>query len=287
MIVAHSIHGRISRVHIPHYAIHVGVGIFLFGMVAAVGLFSDYAKMASGSFAFDDLRLEKEALQQKYDALVEVSEERKVQLESLGSLATEISLAFGIKQKVDDESEPRLTSPLAENYAKLTRKYDVLQSVQLSTGSSNSIWGWLENTTPSVWPVQGRLSSSFGKREDPFRGTGSFHAGVDLKSSYGAPIVATADGLVTHSGWFAKYGKRVVLSHGNNGLSTSYAHMSKFHVRPGQIVRRGEVIGQVGQTGKSTSPHLHYEVRYLGTPINPYRYLQKPLDSRLAFQVAD
>lgn len=285
--MAHAIHGRIGRIYIPHYAIHIGVGILLLGVIATIGLFSGYVRMASESLAFDDLRLEKEALQQKYDALVEVSEERRVQLESLSSLATEISLAFGIKRQVDDESGPRLNPPLAENYVKSVKKYDVLQSVQLSTGSSNSIWGWLENTTPSIWPVQGRLSSSFGKRQDPFHGTGSFHAGVDLKSNHGAPIVATADGLVTHSGWFAKYGKRVVLDHGNNGLSTSYAHMSKFYVRPGQIVRRGEVIGQVGQTGKSTSPHLHYEVRYLGTPINPYRYLHKPLDSRLAFQVAD
>ena len=93
--------------------------------------------------------------------------------------------------------------------------------------------------------------------------------------------------MATESGWAGQYGKRVVLSHGRNSLSTHYAHLSEFFVRAGEIVRRGQVIGRTGATGKTTSPHLHYEVRFKGTPVNPYRYLQKSNLRGTSFQFAD
>ena len=139
----------------------------------------------------------------------------------------------------------------------------------------------------SDWPVRGRLSSSFGTRRDPFSGEGAFHPGVDIRSRYGSPVVAAADGMVTESGWAGQYGKRVVLSHGRNSLSTHYAHLSEFFVRAGEIVRRGQVIGRTGATGRTTSPHLHYEVRFKGTPVNPYRYLQKSNLRGTSFQFTD
>ena len=135
--------------------------------------------------------------------------------------------------------------------------------------------------------MRGALSSAFGRRRDPFSGEGSFHTGVDLRSRKGSPVVAAADGLVLRSGWEGQYGKSVVLSHGRSQLSTHYAHMSQLYVRPGQIIRRGEVIGQVGSTGKTTSSHLHYEVRYLGTPVNPYKYLKNAGSETATFQLAD
>ena len=287
VVVAHSVHGRIRRVHIPRYAIHIGLAAVLLATIATIGLVSSYTRMAVKAFEFNELRTEKEALQRKYDALAQRSGERDVQLESLGNLATEVSMAFGIKRQTNEAGDVGLGLSSDQSYSRSRSQYDFLQQVQVSTGGSGSVWEWLENTTPSIWPVQGRLSSSFGKRNDPFAGTGSFHAGVDLTARYGTPIVAAADGVVTQSGWFAKYGKRVVLAHGGNGLSTGYAHMSEFFVRPGQVVRRGEVVGRVGRTGKTTSPHLHYEVRYLGTPVNPYKYLRRPTNQRAGFRVAD
>lgn len=287
VVVAHSVHGRISRVHIPHYAIHIAVAVALLAAIASIGFFSSYARMAVKAFEFNEMRAEKEALQRKYDALAQRAEERDVQLESLGNLATEVSMAFGIKRQADEAGQAGLGLSSEQSYTRSLSQYDFLQQVRVSAGGSGSVWQWLENTTPSIWPVQGRLSSSFGKRKDPFAGTGSFHAGVDLTARHGTPIVAAADGVVTQSGWFAKYGKRVVLAHGGNGLSTGYAHMSEFYVRPGQVVRRGEVIGSVGRTGRTTSPHLHYEIRYRGTPLNPYKYLRRPLNQRAGFRVAD
>ena len=280
-------HGRISRLRVPYYVIHIGISALILGAVLTVGLLSQYVRMELESRTFQTLRAENENLQRKYDELMEISHQRDLQLESLGALATEVSLAFGIKHHTDRDIETKKRLSPTNFFSDSLDKYDFLQQVNISTGNGTSIWKWLQNTTPSIWPVQGRLSSSFGKRTDPFRGTNSFHAGVDVTSKHGTPIVATADGVVTHSGWFAQYGKRVVLDHGRNGLSSLYAHMSEFFVRPGQIVRRGEVIGRIGRTGKATSSHLHYEVRHRGTPLNPYKYLKRPVDSRLDFQTTD
>ena len=138
-------------------------------------------------------------------------------------------------------------------------------------------WHWLENTLPSIWPVQGTLTGNFGRRIDPFEGEGAVHAGVDISSAYGSPVVATADGVVSTAGFMGGYGRLVVIRHGKTGISTYYAHLSSILVRPYQVVRRGEVIGRVGRSGRTTSAHLHYEVRLNHhQPVNPVKYLNRP-----------
>jgi murein DD-endopeptidase MepM/ murein hydrolase activator NlpD len=121
----------------------------------------------------------------------------------------------------------------------------------------------------------GSLRSSFGERSDPFSGEGAFHTGIDLSAAKGTPVHATADGVVAQAGWSGEYGKVVIINHGN-GVQTYYAHLSEPLVVPGEDVRLGEVIALSGGTGRATGPHLHYEVRIAGTPVNPYRYLVKP-----------
>jgi murein DD-endopeptidase MepM/ murein hydrolase activator NlpD len=127
--------------------------------------------------------------------------------------------------------------------------------------------------TPSLWPVMGRVSGSFGERLDPFSGEGAFHSGVDISSDYGAGVRATADGLVVAVEQRAGYGRMVLVDHGF-GVSTLYGHLSSFQTRVGARVKRGEVIGTVGTSGRVTGPHVHYEVRLYGTPVNPWRYLR-------------
>jgi murein DD-endopeptidase MepM/ murein hydrolase activator NlpD len=117
------------------------------------------------------------------------------------------------------------------------------------------------------------LTSSFGERMDPFSGEGAFHKGVDISTDYGAPILAPADGIVESAQEENGYGRAVVLDHGH-GITTVFGHMSSFAVTSGQRVRRGEVIGYVGLSGRSTGPHVHYEVRINGTPVNPYNYMR-------------
>jgi murein DD-endopeptidase MepM/ murein hydrolase activator NlpD len=124
-----------------------------------------------------------------------------------------------------------------------------------------------------MWPIEGPVTSSFGERQDPFNGEGAFHAGIDISASYGAPVRATADGEVTNAGMGTGYGREIVLNHGHDVL-TLYGHLSSIAVIPGQHVTRGQVIGYVGQSGRSTGPHLHYEVRLHNVPVNPHKYLR-------------
>jgi murein DD-endopeptidase MepM/ murein hydrolase activator NlpD len=131
---------------------------------------------------------------------------------------------------------------------------------------------WSGNT-PAMWPVVGKLESGVGGRRNPFGGRRfEYHEGQDIDASYGTPVQVTAAGKVTIAGWQRGYGNVVYVDHGN-GLSTRYGHLSKIEVRVGDAVMRGQKIGLVGSTGRSTGPHLHYEVRINNQPVNPKRYL--------------
>ncbi|MBP8985505.1 MAG: peptidoglycan DD-metalloendopeptidase family protein [Syntrophobacterales bacterium] len=126
--------------------------------------------------------------------------------------------------------------------------------------------------TPSIWPVQGWVTSEFGSRPSPFSGAREFHAGVDIASRSGKEVVAPADGIVSEAERRADLGNAVVVDHGN-GLSTLYGHLLQCAVTKGKFVRRGEVLGYVGSTGKSTGSHLHYSVYLNNIPVNPRKYL--------------
>ncbi|HYG65442.1 MAG TPA: peptidoglycan DD-metalloendopeptidase family protein [Thermoanaerobaculia bacterium] len=130
---------------------------------------------------------------------------------------------------------------------------------------------WL-SATPAITPVRGILTSGFGYRSDPVTHGRGVHQGVDIAAATGQPVKASADGIVIRAGVEGGLGQAVFLSHGY-GLTTRYGHLSRIDVRPGQRVKRGEVVGRVGNTGRSTGPHLHYEVRVDGEPVNPLAYL--------------
>ena len=127
--------------------------------------------------------------------------------------------------------------------------------------------------TPKGFPVKGRITSGYGKREDPIRDVQLFHSGLDISASPGSPIRATADGVISYSAWKHNSGYLVVIEHGC-GFSTIYAHNKKNLVKVGQRIKRGEVIAYVGSTGKSTGPHVHYEVWRDGKNVNPQHYLK-------------
>ncbi len=127
-------------------------------------------------------------------------------------------------------------------------------------------------TTPSVWPVRGYLSAGFGNRDDPFTGLRDFHPGLDIAAPLGTKILAPADGTVIFAGVKGGYGNAVTIDHGR-GIATHYGHLDAFNVRVGQQVRRGSVLGFVGSTGRSTAPHLHYEVWLNGSNQNPLLYI--------------
>lgn len=130
----------------------------------------------------------------------------------------------------------------------------------------------LVSATPSMWPIAGWISSGFGNRRDPFSGETAFHPGLDISADHGAPVHAPADGVVESAAYNGNYGNLITLDHGF-GLLTRYGHLSRYAVYVGQQIRRGDVIGYVGSTGRSTSPHLHYEVFVNGQLTNPLRLL--------------
>lgn len=126
--------------------------------------------------------------------------------------------------------------------------------------------------TPSIWPAQGFLTSGFGNRRNPFTNAKSFHAGLDIANSAGTPVVAPARGTIIFSAWDGAYGNCIIVDHGN-GITTRYAHLQRSVVSEKQSVQRGDVLGHVGSTGRSTGPHLHYEVRVNGVLVDPKRYI--------------
>jgi len=151
-------------------------------------------------------------------------------------------------------------------------------------------WKKLDNlhdgaiAVPSEKPVRNAsFSSGFGMRSDPFRGAAAMHAGIDLSGPVGTPIYATADGVVSEAGWSSGgYGNLIKIDHGR-GIETRYAHLSRFDVRPGERVTRGQLIGRMGSTGRSTGSHLHYEVRIDGRAVNPIPFM-KSTDYLIAMQ---
>jgi len=126
--------------------------------------------------------------------------------------------------------------------------------------------------TPSIWPVHGWVTSGFGFRVNPFTGLTQMHEGLDISNRMGTPVIATADGIISDTGKDSSHGNVVVVSHGF-GMTSRYFHLNKVFVRAGQRVKRGDKIAEVGTTGRSTGPHLHYEVRVNGIPANPGRYI--------------
>jgi len=143
-----------------------------------------------------------------------------------------------------------------------------LQELNHIAGERRAQWA----ATPSIWPVRGWLSSRFGHRISPFTGMDTMHGGVDISAPMHTPVIAPAAGTVTFAGTEAGLGNVVIVSHGY-GLKTTYGHLSKDRVKAGQTVKRGDILGEVGSTGLSTGPHLHYEVEVHGRPVDPTKYI--------------
>jgi murein DD-endopeptidase MepM/ murein hydrolase activator NlpD len=136
-------------------------------------------------------------------------------------------------------------------------------------------------STPTIWPVRGLITAGFGYRVSPFTGQREMHEGLDIAAPLGTPILATADGVVTFVGPLAAFGNVVFINHGH-GFTTFYAHNSSNRVKEGQQVKRGQVIAYVGTTGRTTGPHVHYEVQVNGATVNPLKYVIDPAGVKYA-----
>jgi murein DD-endopeptidase MepM/ murein hydrolase activator NlpD len=272
VVLAHSLHGRLRRIHIPHHSLYVVLALALFGGFSLFGMVSSYLRMTWKVSNYNSLRSDFDKLRNKYQEQQREIDQKQEQLASLQMMASEVTMALGLKRKIEGTDDISDEGPLMPTYKESIENYNFLKSASFSRISHNYARAWQKNIVPSMWPVNGVLLSRFGERTDPFSGEGAIHAGVDISAPTGTPVHCAADGIVLRAEYYGGYGKLIVIDHGN-GMSTRYGHLSRFDVVPGQEVRRGDVIAFSGMTGRATSPHLHFEVRLGGAAVNPHPYL--------------
>jgi len=275
LVLAHSIHGRLRRIHIPHQAIYGILALAVLGFFSLFGFVSSYVRMALKVANYNALKQEAEVLRVKYQNLEKIVSQTDEQLATLKLNAREVSVMIGVKKTLDNSTDISTEGRLVPTFSETLEEYDSLKTTTFARFDRDYMLKLHQHVQPAIWPVDGRLLSPFGMRGDPFSAEGEYHTGVDIHAPAGTPVKAAADGIVTMAEYSGGYGKIVVISHGN-GLDSRYAHLSKFDVIAGQEIRQGEILGRVGSTGRVTAPHLHYEVRVGGVPVNPYRFLKAP-----------
>jgi len=283
LFVARDAEGQLRKIPIPVHYLYVFLAGALIGMFTITGMAGSYARMLWKVERFNDLRAEKDQIKRDYSQLEQVSHEKDVQVASLGSIAGEVSAIYGLKNDArllptNEEVQPgQYQKSLDTLYALRGSALNGAAAAGLQVDSTRrlaSLSDWTRAAdAPSLWPVEGNITSSFGERVDPFNGEGAFHSGLDISVPYGTPIHAAADGVVAFADIMNGYGNLIELDHGH-GITTRYGHLSAFAIAAGQHVRRGQIIGYVGATGRATSAHLHYEVRVQNVPVNPHKYLR-------------
>ncbi len=273
--------GKLKKLIVPAYVLHGIAVLAMIGGITVVAAAGSYSRMLWKVGNYNALRHDQQTLKRQYKELQNTVADTNQRLDSLQSLATEVAMTYGVLRyhpAAFDVGDNPVTAQDAfdrsvEQYTFLKRNAAV---IAVSSGGLRLMpaMSFADSTyTPSIWPVLGHITDSFGERLDPFSGEGAFHTGVDVASDYGAPVHATAGGIITIAENHAGYGRLVVIDHGF-GITTWYAHLSSFSAVPGARVKRGEVVGYTGISGRSTGPHVHYEVRMNNAPINPWRYMR-------------
>jgi murein DD-endopeptidase MepM/ murein hydrolase activator NlpD len=270
LVLAHLLHGRLRRIQIRPQFVYVGFALALISFFFLLGFVFSYARMTWKVANYNSLQREAENIRTRYQNLQKIVEQTNEQPVSLGLLTNEVSVGYGIKQKLKGPSDMAARDKFLPMFSETVAQGNYLRGPNLSRFEF-ARHGHV-HTRPGIWPVDGRLMSSFGQRTDPFSGEGAYHAGVDISARLGASAVATADGIVVFAGRDGGYGRLVVVDHGND-YETYYAHLSRFDVIAGQQIRQGEPVGEIGASGRVTAPHLHYEIRVRHTPVNPFQYL--------------
>lgn len=269
------------RIRVPFYALYLLAGLAVVGGITVAAAAASYTRLLWKAGNYNALLRKQGTLERQYQELQQTVNETDQRLSSLQSLATEVAMTYGftrLRNSPFAAVQPAVASetPYDHSLAEFAFLESNSPHLSLAAGGMNLLsapgLGQIA-FTPTLWPVIGRITGSFGERLDPFSGEGAFHTGVDIRSQYGDGVRAAGDGVVTRAGLQGGYGRLVIVDHGF-GVATWYGHLSSFTVAPGMRIRRGEVIGYVGVSGRTTGPHVHYEVRINGAPVNPMRYLR-------------
>ena len=274
--------GTLRKLTVPVYVLHLLLLLAVVGGVTVLAAVGSYTRMLWKVGNYNTLRRQQDTLKHNYEKLESSVQESNQRLDSLQSLATEVAMTYGFMRfRQSPFGVDQASTGAGNDYEHSIEQFNFLQNnvssanmpvkglTLVSTGGLGDL-----SSTPSLWPVIGHLTDGFGERMDPFSGEGAFHTGVDIACPYGDSVRATADGVVLEAGDRAGYGRLVVIDHGY-GLTTWYGHLSTLNVLPGEQIHRGDTVGNVGVSGRSTGPHVHYEVRINGAPVNPMRYLRQ------------
>jgi septal ring factor EnvC (AmiA/AmiB activator) len=273
--------GKLRKLIVPAYLLHGLAVLAIIGSITVAAAVGSYSRMLWKVGNYNALRHDQETLKKQYRDLQTTVKDTNQRLDSLQSLATEVAMTYGVMRyhpaafdQMDSAATPEDAFDRSiEQYSFLKRN---AAAIAVSAGGLRLLPASAfadSSYTPSIWPVLGHITDGFGERLDPFSGEGAFHTGVDVGADYGAPVHVTADGMVLDAGQHSGYGRVVIVDHGF-GLTTWYAHLSSYAVITGTRVKRGEVIGYTGISGRSTGPHVHYEVRMNNAPVNPWRYMK-------------
>jgi murein DD-endopeptidase MepM/ murein hydrolase activator NlpD len=239
-----------------------------------------YFTSLSQTHELSKLRRENKELQVANEQFSGSVESLRTQLRTVEDRTRKLAIIAGITT-LDESSQGGSGGVRGDDAAAIPYRDDV-DKMSFRSKSLNTDLNVLEqkfvaqshllSSTPSIAPVRGILTDGFGGRSDPFTGEAGQHNAVDISSAVGQPVRAPADGIVIKAEWANGYGNVIYISHGY-GYSTRYGHLASYNARAGQRVKRGDVIGYVGSTGRSTGPHLHYEVRVNNNPVNPLEYI--------------
>ena len=284
---------RVRRLQLPKRILQIcgaiGIALFIFSIYLMVDYISAKKKMGELRSLREEAKNQKIQIRQFASKIGDLEREmvRLRQFDTKLRIITSLEKpkrgaeAMGIGG-ASSETEHSLLYPGIREELLISRMHHELDRLKgeasLQEQRSIELHEFLENqhsllaSTPSIWPTQGWVTSGFGYRIYPFTGEKKMHDGIDIANAIGTPIIAPADGIVTYVGTEGTYGKLLLINHGY-GLVTCYGHCSKIFVKPGQKVKRGEQIATVGNTGISTGPHLHYEVRVNEVPVDPKNYL--------------
>jgi murein DD-endopeptidase MepM/ murein hydrolase activator NlpD len=264
-----------------------------FGLLSTIFFLCDYIQVRKKTFELSQLRRQTQEQKSKIHFFSSKIEDLERQLSTLKDFDRKIRIIANLEKSQETTSFMGMGGPSPSDIREKLKaeKDDKGLAHQLKTDierleseaasqeeSLSELVKLLQNKkemlahTPSIWPVHGWVTSGFGFRINPFTGLTQMHEGLDISNRVGTPVVATADGIVSDTGKDYSHGIVVVISHGF-GMTSRYFHLNKVFVRPGQKVKRGDKIAEVGTTGRSTGPHLHYEVRVNGIPVNPIRYI--------------
>ncbi len=250
--------------------------------LVAIAVLAHYTRIAFEVHELRRLRTENGVLLQKTKDYEENAGRLQAKVQALQNTVMKLGVMAGLEQSLPDSAVGGVGGvPSTESVAPALeqRTLEIMdQRLTSLTDKSTKLEAFFRDqrvllqSTPSIWPVRGYLSATFGNRMDPFTGQRDFHPGLDVSTPIGTPVHAPAEGVVVACGEKGGYGNSIVIDHGN-GIVTRYGHLSSYAVRAGQRVRRGDLIGAVGSTGRSTGPHLHYEVWVRDQAQNPIHYI--------------